>query len=140
MEKILFEYYDVNDEYALESAWAEKEGNYYRLENILFYAPNYSLGDIVKAEDRNGELYVTKLFQESGHSTIRIIFFDKKLIKPTEEWVIKMGCSYEGSNIPTLISVDIPPNINYAPIRDFLKDGESDDKWSFEESCLAHRY
>lgn len=138
MEKILFEYYDTNQEYALESAWAEKEGEYYKLDNILFYAKNYSLGDIIKVEDRNGELYATTLIQESGHSTIRIIFYENKFIEPTENWLIKMGCSYEGSNIPTLISVDIPPEVDYNLIKAYLENGEQDDKWSYQEACIAH--
>jgi hypothetical protein len=61
MEKILFEYTDLNNEYAIESAWAEKVGDNYKLDNILFYARSYSCGDIVKVEDRNGELFVTGL-------------------------------------------------------------------------------
>ncbi len=140
MEKIVFEYNDNNNEYALESAWAEKFGdNNYKLDNILFYAPNYSWGDIVKVEDRNGELYVTGLVEESGHSTIRIIFYGKEDIKPTAEQLEKMGCNWEGSNIPTLISVDIPPEINYTDIRKFLDNGEEHDMWSYQESCLAHK-
>ena len=138
MEKIVFEYYDSNQEYALESAWADKVGNYYKLDNILFYAPGYSWGDIVKAEDRNGQLYVTGLVEESGHSTIRIIFYENESIQPTIEQLKKMGCDYEGSNITTLISVDIPPEVDYKNVKQFLDEGEKNDKWSYEESCLAH--
>lgn len=140
MEKILFEYNDLNDDYAIESAWAEKEGDYYKLDNILFYAPNYSLGDIVKVENINGQLYVRELVQASGHSTIRIIFYDNELINTTEDWLIKMGCSFEGSDIRTLIAVDIPPDVNYTPIREYLTEGEDRDEWSYQESCLAHSY
>jgi hypothetical protein len=139
MEKILFEYYDLKNEYAIESAWAEKTGDYYKLNNTLFYAPNYSWGDIVKVEDRNGELYVTGLIEESGHSTVRIIFYDKEIIQSTIEQLQKMGCDYEGSNVPTLISVDIPPEIDYRDIKRFLEEGEKDEKWSYQESCLAHK-
>lgn len=139
MEKIIFEYKDANDDYALESAWAEKTGNNYRLDNILFYAHGYSWGDIVETENRNGELFVTGLIEESGHSTIRIIFFSKESIPQTIDQLEKMGCHWEGSNIPTLISVDIAPEINYIPIRKFLEEGEEKDLWSYEEACLAHK-
>lgn len=139
MEKILFEYYDLNKEYAVESAWAEKAGNYYKLNNLLFYAPNYSWGDIVNVEDRNEELFVTGLVEESGHSTIRIIFYNEENIDPTIEQLKYLGCDYEGSNVPTLISVDVPPQVNYANVRQFLDEGEENGMWSYQESCLAHK-
>lgn len=138
MEKITFEYNDLEGQYALESAWAEKTGNNYKLDNILFYAPGYSLGDIVEVEDRNGELFVTGLVEESGHTTVRIIFYEDEIINPTMVQLEEMGCRWEGSNIPTLMSVDIAPEIDYALIKKFLDEGEEKDLWSYEESCLAH--
>jgi hypothetical protein len=138
MEKIIFEYINLEGEYALESAWAKRSGDNYILDNILFYAPSYSLGDIVKVENRNGELFVTGPVEESGHSTVRIIFYNEELIPSTTEQLEKMGCQWEGSNVTTLISVDIAPEINYTPIRNFLDEGERKDLWSYEESCLAH--
>ncbi|TWJ02585.1 uncharacterized protein DUF4265 [Mucilaginibacter frigoritolerans] len=138
MEKIIFEYQDFNDDYALESAWAEKTDQGYKLLNILFYAKGYAWGDIVSVEERNGQLYVTDLIEESGHSTIRIIFFKNELVKSTSEHLLTMGCSYEGSNIPALVSFDIPADVDYKPIKEFLKQGEASELWSYEEACLAH--
>ncbi len=138
MEKIIFEYQDLEDNYALESAWAEKKGEYYELRNILFYAPGYSWGDIVSVEDRNGELYVTDLIEESGHSTLRIIFYTKEVMEATIQQLNNFGCSYEGSNIEKLVSVDVPPTVDYKPIKKFLTEGEINELWSYEESCLAH--
>lgn len=138
MEKIIFEYINLEEQYALESAWAKKSGDNYILDNILFYALGYSLGDIVKVENRNGELFVTGLIEESGHTTVRIIFYSKDIIQSTIEQLEKMGCHWEGSNIQTLISVDIAPEVDYIPIRKFLGEGENNDLWSYEESCLAH--
>lgn len=138
MEKILFEYYDLNEEYAIESAWAERVGDYYKLKNILFYATDYSWGDVLKVEDRNGEIYVTELLEQSGHSTVRVIFFSKEVIQQTLDKLIKYGCSYEGSNISTLFSVDIPPKVDYAIIKKILEEGEVNDLWSYEEACIAH--
>jgi len=138
MEKIIFEYNDFDGNYALESAWAEKSGDNYKLDNILFYAPGYSWGDIVKVENRDGELFVIELVEESGHSTVRVIFYSEELIDPTIKQLEIMGCHWEGSNLKTLFSIDISPEVNYAPIREFLEKGEENDLWSFEESCLAH--
>ena len=138
MEKILFEYRDFDDQYAIESAWASKVGENYRLENILFYASNYSFGDLLRVEDRDDGLYVVDLVEESGHSTVRIILFHQDSISATLNELIEMGCDYEGSDNPILVSVDIPPEVNYDVVKAYLDKGEEDHKWSYEEACLGH--
>lgn len=138
--KILFEHYNTpENEYGIESAWAIPVGENFKLDNILFYAPSYSLGDVVSVEDRNGELFVTGLVQESGHSTVRVILSDKKDVTPLRERLEKLGCDSEISDVPILISVDIPPEVDYSIIKDLLVDGENLSKWGYEESCIAHQ-
>jgi len=137
--KILFEFKNaINDEYGIESAWAVPEGLYYRIDNILFYASEYSLGDIVNVEDRKGELFVIELIKESGHSTVRIVFYDINDVVKTREYLKNLGCESEISDIPTLIAVDIPPNVDYKKIKAYLEDGTSLSKWGYEEACIAH--
>jgi hypothetical protein len=139
MFKIIFEYKNANNEYELESAWADRIGSNYKLDNILFYAPEYSLGDIVSVEERNSELYVTGLIKESGHSTVRMLFEQKDDVPLIRNQLKEMGCESEISNISTLISVDIPPDIDYfKDIKPFLDEGIQNGKWGYEESCLAH--
>lgn len=138
--KILFEHYNTpENEYGIESAWAIPVGENFKLDNILFYAPSYSLGDVVSVEDRNGELFVTGLVQESGHSTVRVILSDKKDVAPLRERLEKLGCDSEISDVLILISVDIPPEVDYSIIKDLLVDGENLSKWGYEESCIAHQ-
>jgi hypothetical protein len=137
--KVIFEYYnDASGSYELESAWAVKAGEYYKLDNILFYAPEYSVGDIINVEERDGELFVTELVEESGHSTVRILFDDVDDVEDTRNQLRKLGCESEISNVPTLISVDIPPKVEYRKVKEFLDEGSNNGKWGYEESCLAH--
>jgi Domain of unknown function (DUF4265) len=136
--KIIFEHQNnANNEYELESAWATRVGEHYKLDNILFYAPQYSWNDVVSVEERSGELYVTGLVKESGHSTVRILFNDPKDVQGVRDQLKKMGCDSEISNTPSLVAVDIPPEVSYSVIRDFLEEGEKAEKWGYEESCLA---
>ncbi len=125
--------------YGIESVWAIplSEGQY-KIDNILFYAPEYSLGDVVSVENREGELFVKGLVSESGHSTIRIIFNNVDDVKKTREFLKALGCDSEISEVPILISVDIPPIISYSKIKKYLIEGEKMEKWSYEESCIAH--
>lgn len=138
--KILFEHYNTPEsEYGIESAWAIPVGDNFKLDNILFYAPEYSLGDIVSVEDRNGELFVNGLVQESGHSTVRVILSDKDDVVTLRERLTRLGCDSEISNVPILISVDVPPEVDYSLIKNLLVEGENLSKWSYEESCIAHQ-
>lgn len=138
--KILFEHYNTpENEYGIESAWAIPVGENFKLDNILFYAPEYSLGDVVSVEDRNGELFVNGLVQESGHSTVRVILSDKADVVPLREQLKKLGCDSEISDVSILISVDIPPEVDYSIIKNLLVEGENLSKWSYEESCIAHQ-
>ncbi|RZJ64854.1 MAG: DUF4265 domain-containing protein, partial [Flavobacterium sp.] len=100
---------------------------------------NYSWGDVVKVENRNGELYVIALVTESGHSTVQIIFFDRSVIESTKAQLQEMGCEYEVSDLSFLISLDIPPKVDYKSVRIFLDDGAQKEFWSFREACLAHQ-
>ena len=96
------------------------------------------MGDIVSVENRNNELFVTGLIQELGHSTIRMIFEDEKNVAPTRDYLNSIGCESEISDVKILISVDIPPEVNYQKIKEYLEEGEKLSKWSFEEACIAH--
>ena len=137
--KKLFEHYNTpENDYAIESAWAVPVGEHFKLDNILFYAPEYSWGDIVSAENRNGELFVTGLIKESGHSTVRVILLNNQSVATLRRSLKKFGCDSEISNLSFLISVDIPPEVNYSIIKKFLVEGEKVSNWSFEESCIAH--
>lgn len=137
--KILFEHEnDPIDGLGLESAWATKVGNNYKLDNILFYAKDYSLGDIVCVENIDGDLIVKGLVSESGHSTIRILFYDDTLIEDTLNILNSLGCGYEISNNPHLVAIDIPKDVDYTPIRNYLNLGEASELWTYEEACLAH--
>lgn len=137
--KILFEHQNAPEGGAgIESAWAIPENGFYKLDNILFYAPEYSLGDVVSVEERNQELFVNGLIKESGHSTVRIIFYNVEEVSKTRKILQEFGCDSEISDIPTLIAVDIPHNVSYKKVKQFLEEGSALSKWGYEEACIAH--
>lgn len=138
--KVLVEYFDTDGKVeGVESLWAvEVDENQYRLDNVPFYATEYALGDIVKVEQMHGARYVVGLIQASGHSTIQILFSQVEDVEPTAQALHTMGCSTEGSHLPTLISVDIPPDVSYFNVvKPFLDKGEQQEKWQYQEACIA---
>ena len=125
--------------FGIESVWAiPLEDGSYKIDNILFYAPEYSLGDIVSVENRKGDFFVDGLISESGHSTIRIIFNNIDDVELTRKFLKELDCDSEISDVPILVSVDIPPNVSYSKIKKYLIQGEEMGRWNYEESCIAH--
>lgn len=137
--KILFQHTAFNKE-SIESAWAKKVKNGYQLDNILFYAKNYSWRDIVSVEEVEGELFVTGLVQENGHSTIRVLLSDVSEVPKIRKGLKELGCSSELSNMDNLIAVDIPPHVSYSVICNYLNQGESEEKWEYQEACIASNH
>ena len=137
-EKVLLVYQDV-DEYKIESVWASKSGDYYRIENIPFFAKNVAFGDIVSVEDEDGALYFDSLIEASGHSVVRIIMFNENDFSDVTKSIEAMGCSWEGSRIKTLISVDIPPEISYDKVKAYLEKGRTEGLFDYQEACLGFK-
>jgi len=136
--KILLTYQDDQGNYQVECVWATKEGAYYRINNIPFFASNIALDDVISAKQEDNALYFDVLVEASGHSTIQIIIFNEAEVINVGKELEKLGCTWEGSHIKNLLSVDIPKSVSYQVVKDFLDNGENEGKWSYKEACLAH--
>lgn len=121
----------------VESLWAFPVADNYKLDNIPFYAKGVSFGDTVIAENIDDCLYMSELLEPSGHSTVRLWFADEKEVQVTRKALESMGCSSEISDQPRLVAIDIPPSVIYEDIRVYLKEGEANGKWDYEEACLG---
>lgn len=137
--KISFIHDAFGDE-SIERAWAIKVENGYQLDNILFYAKDFSFGDIVSVIESNGELLVSSLIEENGHSTLRVLLANEEMVPFVREELKHYGCSTELSNMKNLIAVDIPPNVSYKEIREYLDKGEVEEKWEYQEACIASNH
>jgi len=138
--KILVTFKNDDDEYQIESVWAIKEGDNYRIDNIPFLAPNIALNDIISVEEEDGALYFDSLVEPSGHTTLQIVVFDESNVSGIVKELERFGCSWEGSHLKTLISVDVPKDVDYAPIKKYLVENEKENILSYKEACLSHGY
>jgi len=136
--KILLTYKAEDGSYQVESVWATKEGEYYRIDNIPFLAANVALYDLVTAEMDDGQLYFDELIQASGHSTIQMIIYKESELQQITSELEKLGCAWEGSHIKTLIAIDVPKDTDYSLIEEYLESGERANRWSYKEACMAH--
>lgn len=122
-----------------ESVWVQPVGqNRYVLENSPFYAFGVSYQDVVRANEKNGQLFFGEIVARGGHSTYRIILLDSKELFE-EYWQVlqQLGCTYE-EGLNRLLSVDIPPLTDIHAAYKVLEAGEKAGVWSFEEGHCGH--
>lgn len=134
--KVAFRH-DAFDGDDIETAWTVKEAEYYRLDNILFYAKGFSWGDLIQVKFVDGEPYADVLVKESGHSTVRILFENIDDVQSTRDQLKSIGCDSELSNYQKLIAVDIPPVVYYNDVIEYLDEGEKIAKWEYQEACIS---
>jgi hypothetical protein len=141
MVKIVFKLEKDEDDYPpadYESVWAlPLEEGLFQIDNIPFFVTGIALGDVVSAISDGDELRFQEVVRPSGHSTLRLIIYDKSEVPTVRKLLEERGCTSEGSHIPGLISVDVPPSVSLAALRAMLDEGEAQERWGYEEACLA---
>lgn len=136
--KVTVVYYDVNQEIAEEKLWIEKKSDLeYQIKNIPFFAPNLAYNDIISVENDDGELYFEDLIRASEHSTIQIVFFNEKEIDKVIKDIELLNCSWEGMYNQKLLAIDVPPNVNYSIVKEYLTTQFNSNIIDFKESCLS---
>jgi hypothetical protein len=136
--KVNFVYYDLDEELTTESVWTSREGDCYRIKNIPFFAPNIAYDDLITVEDDDGELFFDDLVEESGNTTLQIIIFNESDIDEVIKKIENFDCGWEGSHLKGYISVNVPKEIQYLPIKKFLEEESRKGKLDYKEACLAH--
>ncbi|MGH2666304.1 DUF4265 domain-containing protein [Flavobacterium sp.] len=137
-DKVKFVYYDIEDNLAIESVWALREGDCYRIKNIPFFAPNIAYDDLITVEEDEDELFFDDIVEESGNSTLQIIIFNENDINDITKKIEDFECGWEGSHLKGYISINVPKKVKYSPIKEFLESKSKEKKLDYKEACLAH--
>ena len=123
-----------------ETMWAVVVDDGYEIDNIPFYAMEVACGDVVAAQSGPlGDLIYTGLVRVGGHSVVRLSFFDAARVPEVRDLLRGMGCSTEISDVRTLLSVDVPPEVPYVEVRRALDLLQNRGVLDYEEACLAHQ-
>lgn len=127
---------------SVERLWGEKTS--VRLEirvvNTPFFVRGISFGDLIQVRPDNDrrELVFERFKQESGHSTVRIIFLEQGERSVIESSIRDAGCSWEFAHgFPNYIAVDIPPVVEYGNLRDWLVGKVSSGEIEIQESAIS---
>jgi hypothetical protein len=109
----------------------------FQIDNIPFFVKSISYKDVISVQLEEGYLYFEEIVSPSNHSTIRVIVFNEMNVDSLRQSLIRLGCSSE-LNKTKLISVDIPPEVNYSKVIELLEKGEEDEIWEYEEAAIRH--
>ena len=121
-----------------EGLWASSVGEgLFQIDNVPFFAKGIAWGDIVSATTEHDELRFRQVVRPSGHSTLRLMLYDEGEFPSVRKFLEELGCAIERSHIPGLISVDVPPSVSLDELRKTLDAGEAQERWGYEEACLA---
>jgi hypothetical protein len=98
----------------IEIPWAERVGDYFRLDNLPWLAFGVSDDDIIEAvpAEFEGVFEFVRVVQPSGNRLVRVIFEDGRYRSMLDQ-LEAMGCHYERANqkycavsIPIAVSLD----------------------------------
>jgi len=143
--KVLFKLEKDADDYPpddWESLWAKEVGNggLYCIDNIPFFIRGISLGDIVLVQKLNKELRFDRIIEPSTHSVLRVILFEMENLAALKKQISSFGCEWEAAHIDGLIAIDVPGTVTIEAVLDYLKAGEDEGLWSYEEASLRHAF
>lgn len=123
--------------FRVESVWVTPlpDGTY-QVDNIPFFAYDAADGDVVTGQEIDGELFFDHLVRPSGNSVVRIIVNDEASIPAVRAQLTALGCDTEWWG--KLVTINVPADVPYDPVYQFLDAGETAGRWGFEESVLKH--
>ncbi|MBN8785430.1 MAG: DUF4265 domain-containing protein [Terrimonas ferruginea] len=143
VQKILFVQEIAENHFETEGLWCVKVGeNQYVVDNIPFVAKRISLGDTIEAifDEEDNAFYFEDFVAVSGNTTLRVYFGSVEDIPMVREKIEQFSCESEAFLTRNLIAVNVPREVNYLPLKEFLDNGEKKGAWTYEESCLMHEY
>ncbi len=117
---------------------AEKNGDYYRLVHVPAFAPNIAYGDIVKVEYDDGEYYFDELIEESGFSVVHVIIWDAQVKNNVIDTLTQLYCGVNTNVADDYMVISVPPDAEYAPIREYLTTQKTKGSIDFGETCLSY--
>ena len=136
--KLILPYKDDEGIIRGEAVLATKEGNYYRIKSIPVHASKIALYDLIDIRKREGILYFHKIIESSGRSVIQMIVFKDRQIKVIGKDLEQFGCLWRRSDDKHLIAFDVPKHVPYRPIKDWLDQGEREQRWGYREAGLSN--
>jgi Domain of unknown function (DUF4265) len=116
----------------------ELDNGLYEIDSIPFYALLLSSADRISVSLHDGQLIFEDVVLAGGHSTIRVIAYDERIVPDIRSRLKQRGCLSELSNVPSFFAIDIPPDADYAAVVHLLAEDAKKGLLDYEESSLQH--
>jgi len=69
---------------------------------------------------------------------LQIIIYNKNDIADITKMIEHFGCGWEGSHLEGYISVNVPKEVDYTNVSEYLDKMLGMEKLDYKEACLAH--
>jgi hypothetical protein len=123
----------------VESLWAKRVGGAFEIDSIPFFTRDATVGDIVRAApDANGNLWFEEVELRSAHSLVRVVFFDLASVPSVTEKLNAIGCATEGFSQFKLLAVDVPADVEFSDLQQYLQSEAAAGHLDYEEALLRH--
>jgi Domain of unknown function (DUF4265) len=140
--KVQFRLQADEDDYppvAVESVWATPvaERNELVIDNIPFFVKDATVGDrICVSIDSDGVAWFAGVVKRSGHSLLRVVFFDLSIGDAVASTLRQLGCSFEWFRERNLLAVDVPPQASLDEVQRYLASTAERGVIDYEEALL----
>ena len=137
--KVYFPIKFADETFGTETLWCQKVGRYWRVDNIPFYATNIALNDLIEIENEDKKYWFKDIIEESGHSVVQLKYNEDKTQTEIGSEFELFGCTWEGFKDQNFLAINIPAEVNYEGISNFLQEGFKNGRWSYNEACLGSK-
>ena len=122
-----------------EVLWASESGDgLYCVDNIPFFVYGISGGDLISASGEGDRLVFRELVSASSNTVFRLYLSNADEMQPVRDSLRALGCESELSHLPKLVAVEVPAEVKFEPIADFLEKGEENGRWRYDEGVFRH--
>jgi len=111
----------------------------YILDNIPFFVENIALGDLIEVSDDNdGRLWFSRIIEDGGHSTLWAFVEDLQTMETLRSTLHGLGLRSEADAKRGMVALDLPPDVDYASVAQYLDKGEKQGRWEYAEGAVRH--
>ncbi len=136
--KLILPYKDDEGVIRGETVLATREGSYYRINSIPVHASKIALYDLIEVFEGEGLLYFRTSIEAAWRKVMKMFGLEQRRINSILNDLEKFGCLWRRSDDKCLIAFDVPKHLPYQPIKDWLDQGEREERWGYREACLSH--
>ena len=139
--RIHFRLIQDEDDYppaSVETLWAEvaPRADEYVIKNVPFFTREATIGDTVRAQSLNGQLWFLHVTDRSRNSLVRVIFFDEAARPRVSQALNSFGCATEYMRQNRLLSVSVPDRATMHRVRVVLQTEAGAGTLGYEEPIL----